>query len=275
MHSQIYLSSGQCSCGQSNGERIVGGQQVHPPYKYPWLVGLTSYPFRMYHCGGTILTTEIVLTAGHCLYDPSSGRVYSLNKLKVKVADHDQFSHVDDIKGVTRLLDVKEIIPHEYFIMYRNYHDIGLVRLATTLDLKSYPQVRAVCLPSNSALTYEGAVGVAYGWGVKKENSNQPADVPHEVELYILGPTCKNTKFGDVTLTSNMLCAGVDEGGKDTCLGDSGGPITVEVNYRHVIVGITSFGNGCGKIEFPGVYTRITAYLPWIHSKVRGTCTNT
>ena len=175
---------------------------------------------------------------------------------------------------MTQDVDVEEIISHEYFIAYRPYHDIGLLRLKIQLDLTSHPQVGAVCLPSNAALTYEGAKGVASGWGVKKEESNVASDVAQEVTIPILGPTCKNSQYGDVTLTSNMLCAGVEEGGKDTCIGDSGGPLTVEEYNRHVIVGITSFGIGCGKPHSPGVYTRTTAYLSWIRSKVQDICIN-
>ncbi|KAK8400270.1 hypothetical protein O3P69_003164 [Scylla paramamosain] len=263
-----------CICGKINENRIYGGSDVAPPHKYPWLVGLRVPPYKQNHCGGSIISSTYVLTAGHCLYEGNSGELYDPVKVKVRVGDHNQFSHLDDVKGVTQEVDVEEIIPHEYFIPYRPYHDIGLLRLKIQLDLASHPEVGAVCLPPSAALTYEGAKGVASGWGVIKEDTNVASAVAQEVTIPILGPTCKNTQYGDVTLTSNMLCAGVEEGGKDTCVGDSGGPLTVKEYNRHIIVGITSFGKGCGKPHSPGVYTRITGYLSWIRSKVQDTCLN-
>ena len=216
-----------------------------------------------------------MLTASHCLYDYPSGKLFDPINVKVGVADHNQASDSDDIKGVTQLVKVKKIIPHEMFITQRPYHDIGLLYLAIKLDLKSHPQLRAVCIPSNSDYTYEGAIGVAAGWGVKVENSTQTEDIARDVTVPILGPSCKNMQFGNVIFTSNMLCAGRDEGGKDTCLGDSGGPFTVKINNRHVIVGLTAFGIGCGRPYSPGVYTRINSYLSWITSKVQDTCSYT
>lgn len=250
---------------------------VHPPNKYPWLVGLRAAKHSSkYYCGGSIISPEFVITAGHCLFNQYTGQVFLPTDITVIVGDHDQTSHVDDVKGVTRQVDVKEIIPHQLFLAYRAYHDIGLIRLATKLDLVSHSQVRAVCLPHSSVTTYEGALGTAYGWGVLKEEDKYLPDVPQEVTMPILGPNCKDNQFGDVTFTSYMLCAGVDQGGKDTCLGDSGGPFTVkDNNNNHVLVGITSFGTGCARPGSPGVYTRVTAYLPWILSKVKDSCTKT
>ncbi|XP_050714837.1 tryptase-2-like isoform X2 [Eriocheir sinensis] len=269
-------TSGRCTCGQSNDKRIVGGQMVTPPFKYPWLVGLLAQNYRSkFYCGGTIISPQFVLTAGHCLYSQRTGKLFSPNEIKVRVGDYDQSSHWDDVKGVTRLVDVKELIPHDMFLVFRAYHDIGLIRLATELDLVSHSQVRAACLPQNHFPTYEGALGTAYGWGVLQEGHEYQPDIAQEVTMPVLGPDCKGKKFGDVTFTSYMLCAGVEDGGKDTCLGDSGGPLTVIDDERHVIVGVTSFGTGCARPGSPGVYTRVTAYLSWIMSHVQDACLRT
>lgn len=256
------------------------------PHKYPWLVSLyvshhRSYHHRSshhrsyYHCGGTIISPSFVITAGHCLYNQSTGKLFNYDEIQVKVADHDQSSYADDVKGVTRLVDVKEVIPHDLFAPFRFYHDVGLLRLATKLDLVSHSQVRAACLPPTHLPTYEGALGTAYGWGVLQEEDEYLPDIAQEVTMPILGPDCDGKTFGDVTFTSYMLCAGLEKGGKDTCLGDSGGPFTVIDDKRHVLVGITSFGVGCAKPGYPGVYSRVTSYLSWILSKVKDACTKT
>ena len=64
-----------------------------------------------------------------------------------------------------------------------------------------------------------------------------------------------------------MICAGYPAGGKSVCQGDSGGPLQCLVNGQYVQVGVTSWGVGCAWKNYPGVYARVTQYLPWIKEK--------
>eukprot|EP00541_Cyclophora_tenuis_P012363 CAMPEP_0116557988 /NCGR_PEP_ID=MMETSP0397-20121206/9558_1 /TAXON_ID=216820 /ORGANISM="Cyclophora tenuis, Strain ECT3854" /LENGTH=181 /DNA_ID=CAMNT_0004083531 /DNA_START=175 /DNA_END=723 /DNA_ORIENTATION=+ len=80
-----------------------------------------------------------------------------------------------------------------------------------------------------------------------------------------------NSYNGEV-YDSTMICAGSTTGGQDSCGGDSGGPLIVreDTGSAHngavvvVLVGISSFGTGCGLVDYPGVYTRVSAYAEWI-----------
>ena len=67
-------------------------------------------------------------------------------------------------------------------------------------------------------------------------------------------------------VTSLAICAG--SGGKDACLGDSGGPLvwSDEQNHQSYLIGVVSWGEGCGRPEYPGVYTRVTEFLDWIET---------
>ena len=71
-----------------------------------------------------------------------------------------------------------------------------------------------------------------------------------------------------IKITSNMVCAGYLEGGKDTCTGDGGGPLIVQNKEFAVIYGIVSFAVGCAQPDKPGVNTRVTNYIDWIQSNM-------
>lgn len=66
-----------------------------------------------------------------------------------------------------------------------------------------------------------------------------------------------------------MMCAGRVQGGTDSCQGDSGGPLIVRTAGKTVLVGIVSFGDGCGRKGSPGVYTRVSHYYNWLVSKMK------
>lgn len=88
--------------------------------------------------------------------------------------------------------------------------------------------------------------------------------------------TCSNsvssvkTKFDNVPdLTNNMFCAGIPEGGKDSCQGDSGSPFALIDNERYWAAGIVSWGVECGKKGTYGVYTKVTNYMDWIKNTMQ------
>ncbi|CAL4207296.1 unnamed protein product, partial [Meganyctiphanes norvegica] len=137
------------------------------------------------------------------------------------------------------------------------------------LDLSTSSVLRPICLPEDVSITYYGNKAIVAGWGLTKPNADFPS-LPHEVEMTILKSRCdiKDIPFSK----AHMLCVGQPGGGKDSCKGDSGGPLIVEVNGRYKQVGIVS--GGPPDCRGPGVYTRITKYRKWIRTySLKGLCT--
>ena len=103
------------------------------------------------------------------------------------------------------------------------------------------------------------------GWGTTNPLTGEAPDLLQHVAVRTMANEhCGNYSDIGQTITKNMICAGHPAGGKDSCSGDSGGPLLVEKNGRYVLAGVTSWGFGCGKEGFPGVYARTTSQMDWI-----------
>ncbi|XP_073993114.1 trypsin-7-like isoform X2 [Rhodnius prolixus] len=113
---------------------------------------------------------------------------------------------------------------------------------------------------------YDGMKAITTGWGTLKEDGT-PSCLLQEVEVPVMSnEDCRaNTSYHPKMISDNMMCAGYEEGLKDSCQGDSGGPLIRERgDKRYELIGVVSWGNGCARPGFPGVYTRVARYLNWI-----------
>ncbi|KXJ75125.1 hypothetical protein RP20_CCG012291 [Aedes albopictus] len=125
------------------------------------------------------------------------------------------------------------------------------------------------------AKTYVGTNGLATGWGTLKEDG-KPSCILQEVEVPVISnDVCSSeTNYTSSMITDNMMCAGyLGVGKKDSCQGDSGGPLVAErPDKRYELIGVVSWGNGCARPYYPGVYTRVTQYLDWIKENSNDGC---
>ena len=126
---------------------------------------------------------------------------------------------------------------------------------------------------------------IVAGWGRKEgglPESQRP--VLREVDVPLITWETCSKQYGFVkekgmnssfVIANTMLCAGYPEGQKDSCQGDSGGPLMLHNPDRdtYTQVGIVSWGNGCAQPGQPGVYTKLSKYVNWVHSHVQ-TCRN-
>ncbi|KAL5235896.1 hypothetical protein ACI65C_003306 [Semiaphis heraclei] len=255
---KLPVSNCTCNCGVPNQEiRIVGGRPTGV-HRYPWVAKL-MYESH-FHCGGSLINSDYVLTAAHCV------RKLKKSRIRVIFGDHDQ-STTTDGETITRM--VSSIVRHRNFDVNSYNHDVALLRLRKAVPFTK--SVRPICLPVPTREP-SGKVGTVVGWGRVSEGGNL-ADVVQEVQVPILSlAQCRASKYRPQRITNNMICAG--KGVEDSCQGDSGGPLLInsEVDDKLEIVGIVSWGVGCGRPGYPGVYTRVTKYLDWIQKNMRDTC---
>nr|XP_032821696.1 trypsin-like [Petromyzon marinus] len=273
-------------------DHIVGGSEC-AAHSQPWQVSLNiGYHF----CGGSLISSEWVVSAAHC-YKPAS-------RISVRIGEHNIFAS----EGTEQWIQASKAISHPQYHSATTDNDIMLIKLSSPATLNQYAQ--AVPLPSSCVGT--GVMCTISGWGetqtsvgedtaLRRPSTLQKAfkedflnilqfspssrypnifpqctnasplptaclhtgspDVLMCVQAPVLSDTsCRNSYPGNIT--NNMICLGYLEGGKDSCQGDSGGPVVCNGQLQ----GIVSWGRGCALPNYPGVYTKVCNYNSWIAS---------
>ncbi|XP_034234587.1 trypsin-1-like [Thrips palmi] len=247
-------------CGIRNVEesdRIVGGSDALRG-EFPWQISLQRKKvWNLQHvCGGAILAPYWVVTAGHCVdgVQPSD--------LSVVAGDHDLYK----VEGSEQRRAVVRIVGLGYD---RNTfaNDITLLQLDKRLQFDSQ-HVAPICVPKPGH-HYRTGNAVVAGWGRLSENGGLPERLQQVSLPLIPWETCKRrykSKGFSKFLHTCQICSGRDQGGQDSCQGDSGGPLACrESDGRYYLCGVVSWGIGCARAEFPGVYTEVSCYARWIN----------
>ncbi|XP_012530794.1 proclotting enzyme [Monomorium pharaonis] len=247
-------------CGAKNGnqdqERIVGGKNADPG-EWPWIAALFNAGRQF--CGGSLIDDNHILTAAHCVANMNS---WDVARLTVRLGDYNIKTN-NEIRHIERR--VKRVVRHRGFNSRTLYNDVALLTLNEPVEFTE--QIRPICLPSGSQL-YAGKTATVIGWGSLRESGPQPA-ILQEVSIPVWSNSECKLKYGAAApggIVDSFLCAG--QAAKDSCSGDSGGPLMVN-DGRWTQVGIVSWGIGCGKGQYPGVYTRVTHFLPWIYKNLK------
>jgi len=253
----------ECFCGLPlNKRRIIGGVTAKPK-QYPWQVGLmNNINSEKSFCGGSLLSSDTVLTAAHCVQYQSS---------VIIAFPQDDVSLKDGIK-----IRSSEIRIHpDYSSRGAPNNDFAIVKLSRPVTFDD--TVSPICLP-NPTLSYKGKLAEVTGWGNTKPNGfNIPEDLQTVNVTTMSNEEC-NKLFKDQTgednqITKDMICAA--DPGKDSCQGDSGGPLITlsDDGMYYSQIGVVSWGFGCAS-KTPGVYARVTEQLYWIMQQVSGEACN-
>jgi len=127
-------------------------------------------------------------------------------------------------------------------------------------------EVSPVCLPSSNTQIPAGSPVLVAGWGATSEGGLE-ADRLQEVTVEVTGSLRCRTAYKQLVgadIGDDILCAGLEEGGKDACQGDSGGPLVSEQGGSFHLVGVVSAGLGCARRNVPGLYADVARHVDWI-----------
>lgn len=197
-------------------------------------------------CGGSLLSATRALTAAQCLQTenpPSKHSIMAGSTRRRGDAD-------------AQFRKLSRFLSHPKYNPKRGTNDIGLLFWEEPLTLGE--TVRAIALPPQSSPVPRGVNCTVTGWGRTAENGSNEKFLRVVTKPIISNKECNQSYKGRIT--SDMLCAGLPEGGRGACDGDNGGPLVI----NNALVGVASWGRGCGKPGFPGVYARVPFFTDWI-----------
>ncbi|MCI2419144.1 serine protease [Saccharopolyspora sp. K220] len=223
--------------------RVLGGSDATTD-DAPWVVALADHHGRQF-CGGTLVSPVKVITAAHCTVDPITGGQRNPAEVRT-IAGRTDLRTDQGVIG-----EVERIWTHPDYQDYVHGDDIAVLTLRTPMPQRPLATVG----PDETAPYQPGTVARVFGWG-KTSESGPPSDTLRSVDVPINTDDACRAAYPNFDARS-MFCAGVPEGGSDACAGDSGGPIVADGR----LIGVVSYGTGCGRPGTPGVYTRLASYV--------------
>jgi len=241
---------GHAAAPADAGALIVGGAPVTDG-AWPSIVALVptgGAPELSTFCGGTLIAPTVVLTAAHCVID-DAGATRPAGAVEAVIGAEDLLAPADRVA-------VAEVRVHPGYRVEGDAPDAALLVLARPA---AAPVAAYASSPAQDPdIERPGAIA---GWGEEGEDTAlYPTRLVAAPVTIFTSARCRGMLGGSFHV-GGALCAGRTEGGVDTCSGDSGGPLR---DASGLVVGVTSWGVGCGRPGLPGIYTRLSAVSGWI-----------
>ncbi|HJQ28142.1 MAG TPA: serine protease [Rubrobacter sp.] len=244
---------------------IVGGDPV-PNGKYPFMVSLQANtsgasPSKEHFCGATLIDSDSVLTAAHCVdFISATTTPLTLSYREVRIVVG--LTVLDSSQGEVReIQSLTDISIHPRYNPRTSAFDAAVIKLNRPVD--NPKPISLATVVSKNRLERPGSSARIAGWGTTKivapmeqnrdDVSNRLRDATPPI---VSDAACDRAYNGDIQ-RAVQVCAG--QRGEDSCQGDSGGPMWATTKAGRRQIGITSNGVGCGTARYPGVYTEVNA----------------
>uniref|UniRef100_A0A2K6Q8C7 Tissue-type plasminogen activator n=1 Tax=Rhinopithecus roxellana TaxID=61622 RepID=A0A2K6Q8C7_RHIRO len=240
---------------------------------HPWQAAIFAKhrrsPGERFLCGGILISSCWILSAAHCFqerFPPHHLTVILGRTYRVVPGEEEQ------------KFEVEKYIVHKEFDDDTYDNDIALLQLKSDLShcAQESSMVRTVCLPPADLQLPDWTECELSGYGKHEALSPFYSERLKEAHVRLYPSSrCTSQHLLNRTVTDNMLCAGDTRSSgpqanlHDACQGDSGGPLVCLNGGRMTLVGIISWGLGCGQKDVPGVYTKVTNYLDWIQDNMQ------
>nr|XP_045222818.1 vitamin K-dependent protein C isoform X2 [Macaca fascicularis] len=241
----------------------------------PWQVVLLDSKKKL-ACGAVLIHPSWVLTAAHCMeeskkllvrlgmgWSQAGGAARGLGEYDLRRWEKWELD-----------LDIEEVFIHPNYTKSTTDNDIALLRLAQPATLSQ--TIVPICLPDSGLaereLTQAGQETLVTGWGYHSSREKEAKRNRTFILNFIKIPVVPRNECSEVMsnmVSENMLCAGILGDRQDACEGDSGGPMVASFHGTWFLVGLVSWGEGCGLLHNYGVYTKVSRYLDWIHGHIR------
>ncbi|XP_064592304.1 acrosin-like [Zonotrichia leucophrys gambelii] len=238
--------------------RVVGGSDVLPGTgAWAGIASVRCYwnpPVSIHVCGGTLISSQWLLTAAHCFIN----RTNDLSEWAI-VLGATSLAETGPNVEVRR---IKRLIMHEDYVPRLEFHDMALVELDMPVRCRS--NIQTACLPAPSVKLSNMNNCYVAGWGDRIVKSSG-RDILQQAKVhYISNQLCNSSEWLSGHINDFNVCAG--QGGVGTCQGDSGGPLVCEDKRIGAFwqIGVTSWGIGCARPKRPSVFGSTQYYYNWI-----------
>ncbi|SPP82424.1 phenoloxidase-activating factor 2-like [Drosophila guanche] len=256
-------------CGHRNEKGLhytmTDAANVAQVGEFPWMVALLLKADSTYLGAGTLIRSDVVLTAAHVVANLQAGQ------LIVRAGEWDFKIETELNRHVN--VDVRLIERHSDFQVTTGANNLALLFLTT--PLKTQPHICPACLPTANKI-FDHTRCLVSGWGKMTFESNSYMHILKKVEVPVVdNALCQQQLRRSIlgssfVLNPSFLCAGGEQD-KDACTGDGGAALVCPLandRGRYEQAGIVNWGVGCGAENIPAIYTNVALFRQWIDNKI-------